>query len=239
MKTKLALPLTITDADIESAVSVLSVEANPHRLSLLPRVLREWAEVDLGEHAFTEALRGSDRQPAERCRGIAKKSKELLKAIDGLIEADQLDWIAYELGRANESVPMEERFPCIRQKLMEHRGFLNDLQLAAESIQNRLKKGPGQPRNTVAYLVLLDLAAIFKWLTGIEARRAVDRAEGLETGEFYHFCAEFWPLVFRNETSGLSAAMKNWASAHRNYNEASALIANIHLRHPSWRVLSP
>jgi hypothetical protein len=155
-----------------------------------------------------------------------------------LIEANDLVVIEHEMGRAAGSLPTRERGGHFSQKVMEHREFLNHLQTAVESLQSRLKKGPGQPRNTVAYLVLMDLAAIFRWLTGIEAKREVDRMEGRETGAFYHFCAAVWPLVFKNETHGLSAAMKNWAFAHRKYKEASAILANIDLRHPSWRVFA-
>jgi hypothetical protein len=238
MKTKLTPPLTFTDADVESVIGALSVEASPHRLSLLPQVLREWAEVDLSEHAFMEALRASAPHQANRFQKVARKSKELLNAIDAVIEVAELGLIASELGRASESIPMRERYAHFSQKLREHRDFLNHLQAAAESLQNRLKKGRGQPRNTVAYLVLLDLAAIFRWLTRTKPKREVDRIEGFETGAFYAFCTAVWPLVFKSETSGLPAAMKNWASWHHKHNDASALLANIDLRYPSWRIFA-
>jgi hypothetical protein len=154
--------------------------------------------------------------------------------------AEGLDIIAFEMSRADESASMRERYGHgnFKQKLIEHRDFLNRLKAAAESLEKRLKRGRGQPRNIVAYVVLLDLAAIFEWLTGVKARREVDRIEGIETGAFYNFCEAIWPLVFESGTDGLSTAMKNWASGHREYGEASALLANISGRYPSWRVFS-
>ena len=236
MSIRIAVPVTLTDGDVALIAGAFKVEANPHRLCLLPRVLREWVEVDLTEYASRDAFRASTPRRADRYQRVARRSKELLNAIDAVIEADDLGLIAGELGRADESIPMREKYGHFSQKLMDHRDFLNHLQTAVESAQNRLKKGPGQPRNTTVYLVLLDLAAIFKWVTGIKARREVDRIEGVETGPFYHFCEAIWPLVFRSGTDGLPAAMKNWASGHQRYHDTSALLANIDLRYPSWRV---
>ena|ERR1700722_4799753 len=236
MSIKIAVPVTLTDRDIALIAKALKIGVNPHRRCLLPRVLREWVEVDLADYASQEASRASAPDRPDRCRRVARRSEELLNAIDAVIEADDLGLIAVELGRADESIPMREKYGHFSQKLMDHRDFLNHLQAAVESLQNQLKRGPGQPRNMTAYLVLLDLAAIFKWVTGIKARREVDRIEGVETGPFYHFCEAIWPLVFRSGTDGLPAAMKNWASGHQRYHDTSALLANIDLRYPSWRV---
>ena len=133
---------------------------------------------------------------------------------------------------------MREKYGHFSQKLVDHRDFLNHLQAAVESLQNRLKRGPGQPRNMVAYLVLLDIAAIFSWLTRLEPNREVDRMTGDEKGAFYNFAAALWPPVFASGLDGLSAAMKNWSSGRRTYADASAIIANIDLRYPSWRVFA-
>jgi hypothetical protein len=45
-----------------------------------------------------------------------------------------------------------------------------------------------------------------------------------------------WSEVFGKDVAGLPAAMKNWAAGRSKYDEASALIHNIALRYPSWRV---
>jgi len=178
MSIKIAVPVTLTDRDIALIAKALKIGVNPHRRCLLPRVLREWVEVDLADYASQEASRASAPDRPDRCRRVARRSEELLNAIDAVIEADDLGLIAVELGRADESIPMREKYGHFSQKLMDHRDFLNHLQAAVESLQNQLKRGPGQPRNMTAYLVLLDLAAIFKWVTGIKARREVADRRG-------------------------------------------------------------
>ena len=65
----------------------------------------EWVEVDLTEYASQEAFRASTPQRADRYQRVARRSKELLNAIDAVIEADDLGLIASELGRADESIP--------------------------------------------------------------------------------------------------------------------------------------
>jgi hypothetical protein len=239
MSIRIAVPVTLTDRHVELIAGALKVEASPDRFSLFPRVLREWVEVDLMEHASREAFRASTPRRADRYQTVARRSKQLLNAIDAVIEAGDLGLIACELGRADESIPMREKYGHFNQKLMDHRDFLNHLEAAVESLQNRLKKGPGQPRNAVTYLVLLDLAAIFRWLTGIEAKREVDRMTGNEKGAFFNFAAALWPPVFASGLDGLGAAMKNWSSGRQKYNDSSAIMANIDLRYPSWRVFAP
>jgi hypothetical protein len=59
MSIKIAVPVTLTDMEVALIAKALNVDASPHRLSLLPQVLREWAEVDLMEHASVEASRAS------------------------------------------------------------------------------------------------------------------------------------------------------------------------------------
>lgn len=230
------MPVTFTDRDVELIAGTLKVEANPYRLPLLPRVLREWVQVDLVVHASREAFHASTPRRADRYQRVAGSAKQLLNAVDAVIEADDLGLIAGELGRADGSIPMREKYGHFNQKLVDHRDFLNHLQMAVESLQKRLKRGPGQPRNMVAYLVLLDIAAIFSWLTRLEPNREVDRMTGDEKGAFYNFAAALWPPVFASGLDGLSAAMKNWSAGRRTYADASAIIANIDLRYPSWRV---
>jgi hypothetical protein len=70
------------------------------------------------------------------------------------------------------------------------------------------QKGPA--RNDVPYLVLLDLAAIFEWLTGRKSARAWFKS-GLEEEQppFHAFAAAVWPVLFCSD-DGLSNAMRSW-----------------------------
>jgi hypothetical protein len=161
MSVKLVDPVIFTDRHITLIAKAPSVETNPHRLNLLPRILREWAEVDLMEHAYLQASGASASGQAARCQRVARSAKELLSAIEA-IEADDPGLIASQMGRADESIPLRERYAHFTRKLIEHRDFLNRLQAAGQSLSNQLTRGPGHPRNVLAYLVLRDIAAIFE-----------------------------------------------------------------------------
>jgi len=121
-----------------------------------------------------------------------------------------------------------------RARLTQEVDYL--VKLGAITPNEHLQQSSGQPRNIVAYKVMLDAAAMFEWLTGTQPTREVDRIEGTETGPFFQFASILWPAVFRKGVAGLPAAMKNWATARSEHNEQSALIANINLRHPTWGV---
>ncbi len=236
MSIKLAVPVILTDRDVALIVKALTVESNPLRLSLLPEVLREWAEVDLVEYASAEASRASIPAQIVRYARVLDGAKELIDALDAVTEADDLVLIGLEMGRAQEAIPKREQREHFGQKLKEHHTFLRHLIVAVESLQKRQKKGRGRPRNIAAYRVLLDIAAIFKWLTGLEPNRVFDSIAMTDAGAFYNFAAAIWPPVFACGLDGLGAAMKNWAFAHREYEELPLLLTNINLRHPSWRV---
>jgi hypothetical protein len=120
----------------------------------------------------------------------------------------------------------------IKKEIGALRNFL--IRLASAEPNAPLKFKRGHPRNYIAYLVILDTAALFEWLTETEAIRQVDRESGKEIGPFWKFAGAIWPLVFRRGNSGLSAAIKNWAYARKRFDEEPALIANIALRHPPW-----
>src|SRR5262249_59764217 len=79
------------------------------------------------------------------------------------------------------------------------------------------KRELGHPRNICAYLVMMDLVAIFEWLTGRKATREVDRDLGKDTGPFWHFAAAVWPHVSGEGRYGLSAAMKKLKKRHLRY----------------------
>jgi hypothetical protein len=95
----------------------------------------------------------------------------------------------------------------------------------------------GRPRAVAHYLIMMDLAAIFEYLTRKRATRSVRGedhfAYGAEYGAFWDFAQATWPAIFKS-TNGLKSAMKNWAVDRVRYGEASPLIANMHLRHPEW-----
>jgi hypothetical protein len=238
MPPPIVIPVIFSDADAARIVRALRAEANPHRLGLLSQVLREWAQVDLVEYGEAEAFRASQPTRAARYKRTDRSAKELLNAIDALIEADDLILIGLEMCRTDQTIEMRQQRTLFTQKIMEQRDFLTRLIGAAQSLQSRMKSTPGQPRNITSYIVLLDIASIYEWLTGRKASRQVDRIDGNETGPLYLFAREVWPIVFNSGHDGLSAAMKNWAHGRRKFDESSALISNINLRHPTWRVFA-
>jgi hypothetical protein len=93
-----------------------------------------------------------------------------------------------------------------------------------------------QPPTVIAYLVIKDVAAIFEWCTGLEATRQVDRISHEETGPFYRFAAAIWPIVFGKGDDGLPAAIRRFATYRKR--EGRALMANMAMRNPAWRLFA-
>jgi hypothetical protein len=117
---------------------------------------------------------------------------------------------------------------------------LQRLAQAAEHTAGRWVPGPLRPAMLSRYLVLLDLAAIFQWATGVRAGRRVrtdltEEDAGKEYGPFYDFARAAWPMVFGSE-KGLGHAIRTWAKGRAQYSEKSPFISNLALRHPEWRI---
>src|SRR5205807_1547670 len=104
--------------------------------------------------------------------------------------------------------------------LANSRDFIETIATAAKRPLE--KPSRGQPRNIPAYLMMMDIAAIFEYLTDTEPSRQVDRKTREEIGPFRDFAGAIWSVVFGGG-DGLSAALKNWAEARRKYAERSLL----------------
>jgi len=127
-----------------------------------------------------------------------------------------------------------ERVAEMKERLKDEDDFLRKLAAATARLIDELDESLSgrRPRNIRAYLVMMDLVAIFEWLTGRKATREVDRALGKDTGPFWDFAAAVWPHMFGKGRYGLSAAMKNWKKWHSLYGEESPFIRNMAMRHP-------
>jgi hypothetical protein len=205
---------------------------------LLPQILDEWSRNELQRHVrhFSKESRSVARERMKKLEIVRKRAGELLEALEAVDENARTGILAHLMiiaeGRRPEDVSRAEYAVRIR-RLDEERDFL--ARLAAVAPTEFGKRESGQPRNLHAYLVLQDAAAIFEWFSGMKAARGVDRTSGTETGPFFRFASTLWPLVF-GKNRGLPAAMKNWALWRSQYDERSALITNIGLRHPTWGI---
>jgi hypothetical protein len=206
-----------------------------HRCELLPRILQEWGRTDLHEHRSRES-RAIIRKRIERLEKVKLSARQLLNALKKLDKRDQTTLLMKMTIAEGKSFwsPSPTEFSDQQARLRQELDYL--AKLGAITPEEFFQISRGQPRNIAAYKVLQDAAAIFEWLTDTEATREVDRDEGTETGPFFQFASILWSAVFRKGVAGLPAAMKNWAAGRSKYDEASALIGNIALRYPTWRV---
>jgi hypothetical protein len=206
------------------------------RLKLLPEILQEWSRTDLQRHLSmgSPAIRRAARiKKLETVKKCARRLLEAMQAVDEKGRTDILVQMIIAEGRRREDASRAEVTNRIT-RLEEERDFL--AKLSAIAPRESWKPRRGQPRNIRAYLVLQDAAAIFEWLTGKKAYRAVNHNNGTEAGPFFRFASTLWPVIFGKGVAGLPAAMKNWASARSLYDEQSALLGNMAGRHPSWGV---
>jgi hypothetical protein len=201
---------------------------------LLAKVLREWAAVDLVEYADAGIFRQKHMQLRKDLAAIVALSCELSSAIQkvkGDYGEDTLLWWLQNPA----PIRQDQTTTATRMQLASATSTISSLASNGAAYLARLRAKPGQPRNLIADRVLLDLAAIYRWATDREPTRITGRDDGADDGPFYEFAAAVWPLVFADADAGLSAALKRWG-ANRSF-DASALIANIRLRHPEWWLL--
>jgi len=203
------------------------------RLDLLPLILNEWSRTDLREHLSRDTPAASRKRFAQLTK-VGKCATHLRQALEALDQRGWV-WIAQEIGREDGS-PLwsvtREGLSEMKERLKQQDDFLKRIEAAIPRLLEEDKQESGHPRNIRAYLVVMDLVAIFEWLTGRKATREVDRDLGKDTGPFWDFAAAVWPHVFGQGGYGLSAAMKNWKKWHSLYGEESPFIRNMAMRHP-------
>jgi hypothetical protein len=194
-----------TDEYIRQIAAWLPEGVDPRQHELLPQIIREWASVDLRQH-YAAGSPASIRGRRLRLAQLGRLADRLLQALDGLDARDRLT-LAAQIGIVEgqsvfEAIPNEEN----TRHLVEWRDFVATL---ADACRRPLSKPRrGQPRNRLAYLVMMDVAAIFEYLTETEATRQVDRDTNEETGPFRDFAGAIWSILFTSD-EGLSAALKN------------------------------
>src|SRR5262245_5324948 len=206
------------------------------RVDLLPRVLNEWSRTDLTEHLSRDTPAASRKRFAQ-LTNVGKYATHLRQALEAIDQPGK-SWIAYEIGREEGSPPFSvsrERHAEMKERLRQEDDFLRKFAAATLTLIEEDKRGRGQPRNIRAYLVMLDLAAIFEWLTDRKAARGVDRTDHTETGPFWRFAESVWLVAF-GTTRGLTAAMKNWAKARNVYHGHSSFLLNLPMRRPEWGI---
>ena len=223
---------------VEQIRASLPKGIDQRRLDLLPRVLNEWSRTDLREHLSRES-RATVRERYDQLSKIGTRANDLRQALEAIDQRGK-SWIAQEIGR-EEGTPLfsvsRERVAEMKERLKDEDDFLRKLATATARLIDELDESLSgrRPRNIRAYLVMLDLAAIFELLTDRKAARGIDRTYHTETGPFWRFAESVWQVVF-GTTRGLKAAMKNWAEARKLYHEHSSFLLNLPLRRPGWGI---
>jgi hypothetical protein len=229
---------------VEQIRASLPKGIDQRRLDLLPRVLNEWSRTDLREHLSRES-RATVRERYDQLSKIGTRANDLWQALEAIDQRGK-SWIAQEIGR-EEGTPLvsRERVAEMKERLKDEDDFLRKLAAATARLIDELDESLSRrrPRNIRAYLVMMDVAAIFEWLTDRKATREVNRDDHKETGPFWHFAEAVWPYIFGKGRYGLSSAMKNWATWHKatwhkRCGEESQLIRNIAMRYPTWGIFN-
>jgi hypothetical protein len=217
----------------DELIRVIPEPVCTRRCVLLPLILEEWHRCDLPDHLSMKS-RAIDDNQIGKLEAVRDRARELQEALKAIGENGRTALLAEMTNRSGSLDKSRSEFKAVATWLEQERTFLEKLVAIEPRDFWKLKRG--RPPNRPAYLVLQDAAAIFEWLSSTEATREVNRDDGTEIGPFFHFASTLWPTVFGNGVVGLPAAMKNWADWRSAYNEQSALIGNLALRHPAWGI---
>ncbi len=228
-----------TDRDLKLIAASLPDLIDQRRLDLLPWILRDWGHTDLPMHLRLkpEPLERR-RERFQRLASVEKRAKLLNEALAAIDDADRSN-ISTQLACPPERFPQGLTGANIRAAQRELEAAYEWLPRLAAAARDAClpyapKKGPA--RNDVPYLVLLDLAAIFEWLTGHKAPRAwFKRGPEEEPPPFHQFAEAVWPVLFDSD-DGLSNAVRTWNDDRRTHGDRSPLMINLALRHSTWGI---
>jgi hypothetical protein len=229
--------LEFTDRDVSLVKRSLTDTVDSRRRQLLPQIFRDWSGKDLNDH-----MQFPQRAAPERRERMVRIRDCTLELVQALGEADEVDicgladMMVQEANGQTSSAGIAGRaeFIVLNQRIAEMVNLLKNLGKAADQTW---KYKQGRPRNSAADLVLMDIVAIFEWLTDAEVTRASDERIDAETDPFWCFAAAIWPVVFGDGERGLYSAIKKWSE--NQHGDESALMFNINMRHPEWGLSAP
>ena len=229
--------------DLSIIVAALPRGVGRHRKTLLPRILHEWGTIDLPDHLSRKARQPPN--PRQKSLIIVKDLANQLGIAIQKLSADEHFLLATSITarkmRRQIIVLTPDQFAQAIAELKRGSEWLVELAAGANAANSLVARKRGRPRLVAHYLIMMDLAAIFEYLTGERAERLIrgeDHSQrGTDYGSFWNFAEATWAVIFKS-TDGLKAAIKHWASYRIRYGETSAIIANIDLRHPRWGIFS-
>jgi hypothetical protein len=221
-KSAAEITFTVTAAEIDGIIAALPPDSEPKKLKLFRFILEEWFLVDLPEH-YRMARSGVDAVSSRQLKAIAKQAGILERLLGDPEAAEARQLVIVNLVRRRGLLYRKE----VRAQLEKELDALTEVRSAAtEALPRR-----GQPRNKFSYRVLLDIAAMYEWLTGDKPSRITDIVTERGGGPFYELCQALWPLAHQNNKGGLPSTIKNWAKTQTQCEDGSALISNIFLRY--------
>jgi hypothetical protein len=215
---------------IRLIIKALPDGISARRLQLLPSILSEWSG-DFLRWSLHRVDPAVAKGRAKQLEAIAKHAGELSRALDEFSHEES--WLVFEFAKRISPMGFQDEVSGQRKMLKDRRKFLGDIEAIAVDLAGAFKRSIDQRRNIPAYRVMLDIQAIFEWLTKTKATRRVEYGSRDVFGDFVR---SIWPVVFEKGDDGVDSALKNWAKWTKDYGDASALIANIDLSHPEWRV---
>ena len=225
------------DREVANIAGAAPANSIPSRLKLLPQILDHWALYDLSSHLSRET--GSEIASRRlRFDAVVRDACDLKTALKNLRGRDKGELALRTLGWPRRDALVDLKASEILAAEKELAALINSVGKLSSATLDDVSKKRGRPANLTAYLVMLDVQAIYEYLTGQRATRRVRNQhhpdKGKDYGPFWHFSSQVWREVFKT-SSDLPAAMRNWAVYVRRYKDRSPLIANIYFQHPEWR----
>jgi hypothetical protein len=233
--------MKFTNAQVDTLVLALPGCTDADRRLLLRRIFKEWGRIDLEEHLTRRTPKQirAERRQIDKVVNRARKLARALSEVEGVGRfaiASQL--LEMEAGSEVSRLSYEDRREGDR-RLSEEPKRLEALAKAAAKASTAFVPVPLRHFTLIRYLVLLDLAAIYEWATrqgaGRRVKTDISDDAGMTYGPFWDFASTAWPLIFKS-TAGLDYALKTWAEGKRRYKDTSAIMWNLHMRHPQWRI---
>jgi hypothetical protein len=234
--------MTFSNQQLGKLVSALPDCTSRHRRAVLRRILKEWSQRDLEEH-LSEAEARQVRAERRQLEKLGRQADVLAQTLS-VLDLDCRFAIASQLVQpgANTRTIGPGFRPVKRMDRFVEKcpARLRQLARAAALTADVWTPPPLRAETLRRHLVLQDFAAIFEWATGLRAGRRVrtDVSEddaGKEYGPFYDFARAVWPMIFGSE-KGLGNAIRTWAKLRAQHPQRSPVIANMHMRHPEWRI---
>ena len=172
-------------------------------------LLDYWCGYAIPDHV--QMFQKTAPETIERLLNATSAINSLNETINSLKDHNELTLVVMPLILKQTELWRRSEIAKVSAEINKMLDFAMDIKNSINETVQNIKPKRGQRKNHFGYIIILDLAAIFKWATGKAPTRVYNDYQGKETGPFRAFAEHIWKYAISEDGKGFDTSFRNWS----------------------------